>query len=167
MKGEKGGEGGGRTRLGHGSQVCADSPKLGGRHGNGGRVLGLGDAEMLLVNVHELEVVLADAVVSAALKDQVEHVGRILGLEGQHVLVLRGAQHLGQRRQVDAESNVTVASVGREALGLEHHGDEGNVRVVHGLEGDARVIAVEVAVLHQVLDRVDRLGTCQLRYEAS
>jgi hypothetical protein len=31
------------------------------------------------------------------------------------------------------------------------------VGVVHGLEGDTRVIAVEVAVLDQVLDRVDDL----------
>lgn len=29
--------------------------------------------------------------------------------------------------------------------------------VVHGLQGDATVIAVEIAVLHQVLDRVDDL----------
>jgi hypothetical protein len=29
--------------------------------------------------------------------------------------------------------------------------------VVHGLEGDAAVIAVEVAVLHEVLDRIDNL----------
>lgn len=30
--------------------------------------------------------------------------------------------------------------------------------VIHGLEGDSRVIAVEVAVLDQVLDRVNNLG---------
>lgn len=112
---------------------------------------------MLLVNVHELEVVLADAVVVAALKDEVEHVGGVLGLEGQDVLVLGGAQHLGQRRQVDTQRNVAVAAVGREALGLEHHGHERDVRVVHGLQGNARVIAVEVAVLDQVLDGVDDL----------
>jgi hypothetical protein len=29
--------------------------------------------------------------------------------------------------------------------------------VVHCLQGDAAVIAVEVAVLHQVLDRIDDL----------
>lgn len=32
------------------------------------------------------------------------------------------------------------------------------MRVVHGLKGDAGVIAVEVAVLDQVLDGVDDLG---------
>jgi hypothetical protein len=33
------------------------------------------------------------------------------------------------------------------------------VRVVHGLEGDSGVIAVEVAVLDKVLDGVDDLAT--------
>jgi len=31
------------------------------------------------------------------------------------------------------------------------------VRIVHGLEGDTGVIAVEVAVLHEVLDSIDDL----------
>ena len=30
--------------------------------------------------------------------------------------------------------------------------------VIHGLEGDAGVIAVEIAVLHEVLDGIDDLG---------
>lgn len=90
------------TRLGHGDQVTADAAELGCWHRNGGRVLGFGDAQVLLVNVHQLEVVLADAVVLAALEDQVQAVGRVLGLERQDILVLRRAQHLGQRRQVDA-----------------------------------------------------------------
>jgi hypothetical protein len=34
------------------------------------------------------------------------------------------------------------------------------VGVVHGLEGDAGVIAVEVAVLDEVLDSVDDLMEC-------
>lgn len=112
---------------------------------------------MLLINIHELEVVLADAVVLAALKDNVEHVGRILGLERQDILVLGSAQHLGQRGQVETQGDVAVAAVRGEALSLEHHGYEGHVRVVHGLEGDARVIAVKVAVLDEVLDGVNDL----------
>lgn len=144
-------------RFGHGRQVGADAAELGRRHGDGGGVLGLGNAQVLLVNVHELEVVLADAVVLAALKDNVEHVGRVLGLERQDVFVLRRAQHLGQRRQVDAQRNVAVAAEGGEALGLEHHGHQRDVRVVHGLQRDARVIAVKVAVLDEVLDGIDDL----------
>jgi hypothetical protein len=33
------------------------------------------------------------------------------------------------------------------------------VGVIHGLEGDAGVIAVEIAVLHEVLDGIDDLGS--------
>lgn len=112
---------------------------------------------MLLVNVHELEVVLGDPVGLGALEDEVEDVGRVLGLEGEDILILSRPQHLGEGGEVDAESNVAVAAEGREALGLEHHGHERHMAVVHGLQGDAAVIAVKVAVLHQILDGVDNL----------
>ncbi|KAI7360189.1 proliferating cell nuclear antigen [Hortaea werneckii] len=59
--------------------------------------------------------------------------------------------------RVDTEGDVTVAAERREGLGLQHHGHESHMGVVHGLEGDAGVIAVEVAVLDQVLDGVDDL----------
>lgn len=146
------------TRLGHGHQVGADPLELGAGHGDGGSVFSLGNTKVLLVDIHKLEVVLGNAVVVGALEDEVERVGGVVGLEGEHVLVLGSAQDLGERDQVDTESDVAVASVGREGLGLVHHGDEGHVRVVHGLEGEARVIAVEVAVLNQVLDGIDDLG---------
>lgn len=113
---------------------------------------------MLLVNVHKLDIVLAEAVGLGALEHQVNGIGRVLGLEGEDVFVLGGAEDLGQGEQVDAEGDVTVAAVGGEALSAEKHGDQGNVGVVHGLESDAGVIAVEVAVLDEVLDGVDDLA---------
>lgn len=113
---------------------------------------------MLLINVHQLDVVLADPVILCALKDKVDDIRRILGLESQDVLVLSGAQNLLQGGEVDSESDVAVASVGREGFGLEHHRHECDVRVVHGLEGETGVIAVKVAVLDQVLDGIDNLA---------
>ena len=112
---------------------------------------------MLLINVHQLDIVLAHAVRLVVLEHQVDHVRRVLRLEREDVLVLRASQHLRERGEVDAERDVAVAAEGREGLGFEHHGDEGDVRVVHGLQRDARVVAVEVAVLHEVFDRVDDL----------
>jgi hypothetical protein len=38
------------------------------------------------------------------------------------------------------------------------------VRVVHGLERDTRVIAVEVAVLYEVLDGIDDLFIVRMAY---
>ena len=112
---------------------------------------------MLLVNVHKLEVVLGDPVGLGALEHKVQDIGRVLGLKREDVLVLRGAQDLGERGEVDAERNVAVAAERRETLSLEHHRHKRDMAVIHCLQGDAAVIAVEVAVLHQVLDRVDDL----------
>lgn len=112
---------------------------------------------MLLVDVHELDVVLANPVALSALEDQVDNIGSVLRLEGQDVFVLCATEDFCEGGEVDAEGKVAVATEGREGLGLEHHGNEGDVGVVHGLERDTGVIAIEVAVLHEVLDGVDDL----------
>jgi hypothetical protein len=67
---------------------------------------------MLLIDIHQLDIVLAQPIRLLALKHQIHHVGRILGLEREDIVVLRGAQHLGQRAQVDAQRQVAVAAVG-------------------------------------------------------
>ena len=118
---------------------------------------------MLLVNVHELEIILSHAIVVGVLEGEVENVGRILGLESENVLVLGGAKHLGERRQVDAKRKVAIAAEGGEGFCLEHHGHEGNMAIVHGLEGDSAVIAVEVAVHYKILNRVDDLESTEIK----
>ena len=112
---------------------------------------------MLLVNVHELDIVLAQPVALSALEDQVDNIGRVLGLEGEDVFVLCAAQDFCKGSEVNAEDEVAIATEGREGFGLEHHGDQGDVGVVHGLKRNAGVIAVEVAVLHEILDGIDDL----------
>ena len=112
---------------------------------------------MLLVDVHELDIVLADSVALGALEDQVHDIRRVLSLEGEDVFVLCATEDFCEGGEVDAEGKVAVATEGRERLGLEHHGNEGDVGVVHGLERDTGVIAIEVTVLHEVLDGVDDL----------
>ena len=102
---------------------------------------------MLLINVHQLDVVLAESVAFAALEHQVDDIWRIFSLQCEDIFILGRAQDFRQGGQVDAESDVAVTSKWGEHLGFEHHGYEGDVGVVHGLEGDAGVIAVEVAVL--------------------
>jgi hypothetical protein len=112
---------------------------------------------VLLVNIHELQVVLAQSVIVAALKNQVEHVRRVFGLEGEDILSPGSAEDLCQGGEVNTQSYVAIAPVWGEALGLEHHRDEGNVGVVHRLERDTGVIAVEVAVLDEILDGINDL----------
>ena len=145
------------TRLRQRRQIPTDLLKLRRRHRDRRRIVRLGNAEMLLIDVHELDVVLAQPVALLALKHHVHDVGRVLGLEREDVLVRGAAEHLCERGQVDAERDVPVAAEGREAFRLEHHRDERDVGVVHGLQGDARVVAVEVTVLDKVADGVDDL----------
>jgi len=113
---------------------------------------------VLLVDIHQLDIILAYPVRLRALEHEVNRVGGVLSLERQDIFVLGGPQNLGQRDQVDSQRNVAVAPVRGEALGAEQHGDQGNVGVVHGLEGNSGVIAVKVAVLNQVLDGVGDLA---------
>lgn len=119
---------------------------------------------MLLIDIRELDLILTHAVRFRALKHQVHHVRRILGFQGEDVVVLSGAEDFCERDEVDAQSDVAVASVGGEAFCFEDHGDQRDVRVVHGLEGDAGVVAVEVAVLDEVFDCVDDLvgNSCEI-----
>ena len=112
---------------------------------------------MLLINVHQLDVILAQSVRLAALEDQVDHIRSIFSLEGEDIFILRGAEDLRQGVEVDAKGNVAVTSVGGEHFGFEHHRDEGDVGVVHGLESHARVIAVEVTILDEIFDGIDDL----------
>lgn len=113
---------------------------------------------MLLINIHELQVILAQSIAFAALEDQIKNIRSILCLDGQDILSLRRTQHFCEGCEVESESNIAIASERGEGFGLEHHGYEGDVGVVHSLEGDTGVIAVEVAVLNQVLDGINDLG---------
>ncbi|KAI6761058.1 hypothetical protein HG531_001611 [Fusarium graminearum] len=126
-------------------------------HLDSGSVLGIGDTQVLLVNVHELEVVLADTVVLDVLELEVQHIRAILSLECKDILVLGSTENFGERCEVHTERDIAVAAERREGFGVEHHGHESNVGVIHSLELNASVITVEVAVLHQVLDRIDHL----------
>lgn len=112
---------------------------------------------MLLVDIHQLNIILAQPVRLRALEHQVDNIRGVIRLEGENVVVLSSPQDLGQGDQVDTEGDVAVAAVGGETLGLEQHGHEGDVGVIHGLEGNAGVIAVEVTVLHEIFDGVDDL----------
>ena len=150
-----------RTRLRHGRQISADTLELSRRQGDRSSILSLWDTEMLLINIHELDIILAYTVALWALKNQVDNIWRILRLQCEDILVLSTAENLCERGEVDTEGDITVAAVWREGLGLQHHRDERDVGVVHSLERDPGVIAIEVAVLDQVLDGIDNLKSNQ------
>lgn len=82
---------------------------------------------MFLINIHKLDVILADSIVLGVLKDQIQRIRRIGSLEGEDILVLGGAEDFGEGVQVDSESNVAVASVWRKPFMGKLHRDEGDV----------------------------------------
>jgi hypothetical protein len=112
---------------------------------------------VLLVNVHQLDIVLANAVVLRVLEDKVQGIRSILGLESKDVIVLSTPKHLRERREIDAEGYVTVAAKGAESFRLEVHRNESDMRVVHSLQSDPSIVAVKVAVLDEVFDCLNNL----------
>lgn len=114
---------------------------------------------MLLINVHQFDIIFTQPVSLCALEDEVDDIGSIFGLESQDIIILGGSEDFGQGREVDAKCKVSIAAERGEPFGFQHHGHEGDMRVVHRLESDPGVIAVEVAVLHQVFDSIDHLYT--------
>jgi hypothetical protein len=151
------------TRLAHGTKISAYALEFGRGHADGRGIVRLRDTKVFLVDIHELEVILANAVLVGALELEVQAIGRILSLEGELVIAGGSAQNLCEGGEVETKGDVAVAAVRREGFRLEKHGHEGNMRVVHGLEGEARVIAVEVAVLDEVLDGIDDLRARSVR----
>lgn len=136
-----------RTALAQSHQIPAYPLKLPTRHRNRRSILRLRNTQMLLINIHKLNIILAQPIGLCALKHQIHDIGRVFCFEREDILVVCGAQDFRERGEVDAERDVPVASEGAEGGGVEEHADERYVAVVHGLEGNAGVVAVEVAVL--------------------
>lgn len=77
---------------------------------------------MLLVDIHQFDVVLGNTIILRVFKNEIEHIRCIVGLERQQVIVLRSTEHLLQRRKIDSEGNIAVTAVWREGVGLQLHG---------------------------------------------
>ena len=65
---------------------------------------------MLLINVHQLDVVLADTIVLCALECEVDDIWCILRLECKDVLALCASKDLGEGGQVDTKSEISIAA---------------------------------------------------------
>jgi hypothetical protein len=114
---------------------------------------------VLLINIHQLDVIFTETVGLGGLEDEVDNIRRIFSLESEDIVILRSSKDLGQGSEVDTESNVAIAAEGSEHLSLQHHRYQSDVGVVHSLERDAGVIAIEVAVLNEIFNSIDDL--CQ------
>ena len=66
-------------------------------------------------------------------------------------------EDLGHAVQIHAHGELPVAPEPVEAISSQTDGDQGDVRVVHGLQLDAAVATVPGGLLQQLLDRVQHL----------
>ena len=113
---------------------------------------------MLLIDVHELDIIFAEPITLAAFKNQVDGIRMVIGFQCQDVFVLCTSEDFHQGAEINAKSNVAVTSKRGEGFCFEHHRYQSDVGVVHGLQRDAGVIAVEVAVLDEVLNGIYHLA---------
>ena len=99
------------TRLRNGAQISRYSLEFGRWKLDGGAVLGLWNTQMLLVNVHQLDVVLADAIIRRTLEDEIDDIRAVFSLECEHIRALCGAEDFCKRVEVDPERDIAVAAV--------------------------------------------------------
>jgi hypothetical protein len=66
---------------------------------------------MLLINIHQLDVVLAYSVCRRALEDEVDDVWAVLGLECKNIAALCSTEDFRKRVKIDAERDIAIAAV--------------------------------------------------------
>ena len=96
------------TSISQNSKVTDDPLELCTRHADGRLVLHVGNAQMVRLNVHELQVKVADSLGVGRLKHEGEDLGSVLGLEGDGVVVSAALQDLAQVGGVEAKGNLAV-----------------------------------------------------------
>jgi hypothetical protein len=84
--------------------------------------------------------------------------GFIFALKSHGVIVVCDFENFGHIFNGEAESERLVAGVAGEGLLLDEERDQGNVTAVHGLNGEALGVHLDVDHLHKVLDGVNDLS---------
>ena len=92
--------------------------ELAGTELDDGGIVGLRDAEVLLVEVHQLHLVVGHLLLVGRLEHERDGVGLVLRLDGDDVVVRRAPQDLGHRSQVHPHRQLPVAPTRRERQDL-------------------------------------------------
>ena len=89
---------------------------------------------MLLVEVHQLHLVVGDLLLVGRLEHEGDGVGLVLRLDRDNVVGVGALQDLAHAAEVHAHGELAVATELVEPVGPQGHGHQGDVAVVHGLE---------------------------------
>jgi len=98
-----------------------------------------------------------NAILPWTLEHQRQRVTIVLGFQRDDIVITRALQNLPHVRGVESQADWPVAPEVVEAAGTQTHGHEGDVGVVHGLDGHLVVGAVDVGLLDEVLQSLDEL----------
>jgi len=137
--------------------VTDDALEFAGGHLNGTLVLSIGDSELLAVNVHEFELKVGNAILPGTLEHQRQGVPVVLGLQGDDIVIPCALENLPHVRGIEPQADGSVTPEVVEAAGTQTNGHEGDVGVVHGLDGHLVVGAVDVGLLDEVFQRLNEL----------
>ena len=110
--------------LGHGDgagvaedgNIADNSLELGRRHAHSALVLSVGDAEVLRLNIHKLELKIGHSVLLGGLKNKGKDIGLLFALQGHNVIISGTLQDLGEVGGVNAQSKRLIAAITVEAL---------------------------------------------------
>lgn len=91
------------------------------------------------------------------LEQKGEGISSVIRLESDDVFVVCALENLTQVCRVESKVDGAVTSVVIETIGAEVDSDQGDMRRIHGLDGNAVIAAIHVSILYQVLDRINDL----------
>ena len=98
-----------------------------------------------------------NARVLRALKQESQVISGIVGLEGNDVFIVCAFENLAQVCGVESQILCTITSVVVQSVAIEMDRNEGNMRGIHGLNGNAVVAAIHICILDQILDGINDL----------
>ena len=115
-------------------QITADTSEFLRWHANDASVVSLGNAQMLLVQIHQFHFIVRDFLLVLWFEHECNSVCVVLSLDGNRVVVVGALQDLCHVSQVHSHREIAVTTVLVEAIRSEVQRNEGHVRIVHGLK---------------------------------
>ena len=98
-----------------------------------------------------------NASVLRALKQESQVISSIVSLEGNDIFIVCTFENLAQVCGVESQILCTITSVVVQSVAIEMDRNEGNMRGIHGLNGNAIVAAIHICILDQILDGINDL----------
>ncbi len=98
-----------------------------------------------------------NASVLRALEQESQVISGIVGLEGNDIFIVRTFENLAQVCGIESQILCTIASVVVQSVAIEMDRNEGNMRRIHGLNGNSIVAAIHICILDQILDGINDL----------